>query len=358
MAKTAIAAALAWELAALFGNPVPILAPLAAIITVQVTVVKTLHGGRQMLIGVAGGLGFAFLLSRYLGLHGWSIALVILLALLISHSLRMSDHGTDIAVGALLVMSLGSAFGVARLADSLIGAAVGIAVSLLLPSTVGVRSTTQMLGELGEGTSELLSDMGTGLLGNWRDQSRRWLQRARELDAQVGEASDSLAEAEESLQLNLRHRLSPVSLVQLKETLRAMEHMADEVRAIARTLLDLSGELAASPETSQAKVPAEFAQLLTQVGLAVASFSHQAIGPQGQGADARVRPMRAVLQESARAREAAARAMRVNPADDPAAWRANGALLDHVTRLLHEMDPEGGPHVLAYRREMLEAANE
>jgi hypothetical protein len=65
-----------------------------------------------------------------------------------------------------------------------------------------------------------------------------------------------------------------------------------------------------------------------------------------------------LLREASRVRETAVRAMWVNPDDDPAGWRVNGALLDHITRLLHEMDPEGGPHVLAYRQEMPEAANE
>src|SRR5215207_4509821 len=82
IAKTALAATLAWELAIrLLHSSLPALASLGAILTVQVTVKQTVSFGLQQVVGVTVGVGAAVVVVDLLGVHTWSVGLVILGAL-------------------------------------------------------------------------------------------------------------------------------------------------------------------------------------------------------------------------------------------------------------------------------------
>src|SRR3954447_21581560 len=81
IAKTALAATLSWELAIrLLHSPLPALAALGAILTVQVTVKQTVTFGIQQVVGVTVGVGGALAVVGVLGVHAWSVGIVILLA--------------------------------------------------------------------------------------------------------------------------------------------------------------------------------------------------------------------------------------------------------------------------------------
>lgn len=70
IAKTALAATLAWELAIrLLHSPLPVLASLGAILTVQVTVKQTLASGIRLVVGVTVGVGAAVLVVDALGVQ-------------------------------------------------------------------------------------------------------------------------------------------------------------------------------------------------------------------------------------------------------------------------------------------------
>lgn len=133
IAKTALAATLAWELAIrLLHSPLPALASLGAILTVQVTVKQTVAFGIQQVIGVTVGVGAAVLLVGLLGVHAWSVGLVILGALVVGNLLRLGKQVNQVAISALLVLALGTAYGGARLVDTLLGAVLGVLVNALL----------------------------------------------------------------------------------------------------------------------------------------------------------------------------------------------------------------------------------
>lgn len=79
IAKTALAATVSWELAIrLLDSPLPALAALGAILTVQVTIKQTISFGVQQVVGVTVGVGAAVV--GVLGVHTWSVGLVILCA--------------------------------------------------------------------------------------------------------------------------------------------------------------------------------------------------------------------------------------------------------------------------------------
>lgn len=136
-AKTAVAAGFAWFIAAdVLGNNIPVFAPLAALLTVQVTVWDSLARGLQRVLGVVVGVLVAYGFARLAGINAWSIGLVIFVSLLAGRVLRLGQQGSiQVPVSALLVLVLGATTGgyaVDRVVDTVVGAATGILVNLVI----------------------------------------------------------------------------------------------------------------------------------------------------------------------------------------------------------------------------------
>jgi uncharacterized membrane protein YgaE (UPF0421/DUF939 family) len=87
--RATLAAAVAWEVASLMNSSRPVLASLGAVLVVQVTVRATLARTIQLTIGVSVGLAIAVLVGNAVGLHWWSIGLVVLGGLMIGELLRL-----------------------------------------------------------------------------------------------------------------------------------------------------------------------------------------------------------------------------------------------------------------------------
>jgi uncharacterized membrane protein YccC len=170
--KAALSAAVAWELARhLTQSPYPIFAPLAAMLTVQATVLESLRTGIQRTLGVVGGVLLAFVLASALGLHWWSVGILVLLGLLIGQSLALGPSGsTQIAVSALLVLVLSggsNSYAVDRVLDTLIGAAVGIVVSLTLVPPLHVRDSGLAIRGLADAQAAVLTATAESLRAGW-----------------------------------------------------------------------------------------------------------------------------------------------------------------------------------------------
>src|SRR5688572_2778594 len=80
--KSALAAGLAWWAAyAIHDDPLPVLAPITALFTIQYTLARSFFGSFQRLLGVGAGVSVALLLSSWLGVEWWVISLVVLISL-------------------------------------------------------------------------------------------------------------------------------------------------------------------------------------------------------------------------------------------------------------------------------------
>lgn len=124
MGRVSIAAALSWLISErLLPDTTPVLAPLTAILCVQVTVYRSATTALQRASGVIVGVLLAFAVARGLGLHAWSVGLITAAALLIGAALRLRSESAEIAVSALLVLAVGSAppFAAVRILETLIG---------------------------------------------------------------------------------------------------------------------------------------------------------------------------------------------------------------------------------------------
>ena len=105
-AKATLAAVISWELALrLPGSQPPVLAPLTALLVTQVTVVQTITGSFQRVASVTAGVLVALGVADLLGLHWWSIGLVIFVSLALGQVLRLGSHRMEVPISALLVLT-------------------------------------------------------------------------------------------------------------------------------------------------------------------------------------------------------------------------------------------------------------
>jgi Aromatic acid exporter family member 1 len=343
--KITLAATLAWELSRLvLPHGTPALAALGAILTVQVTIRSTVYRGLQQSVGVVLGVGGAVLLARLLGVHAWSVGLVILAALLLGRLLRLGTQSNQVAISALLVLALGADYGAARIWETLLGASVGVLLNLALSPPTYVEHAGRTLRGVGTDLGVLLSEIGDGLRGDWDARTARgWLDRAREITRAQQGALDAVDRAEESIHFNLRARDEAESVARLAEGARALEHVVSQVRGITRTLLELNRRDVTLSAPAAAALAA-YAALLPLAGTAVAAFGRLQAET---GGEAELLRAHAAATES---RDAVERARRAVPTTEGPASRALAAVLVDTDRLLYEVDPVHGAHTAAVPR--------
>jgi uncharacterized membrane protein YgaE (UPF0421/DUF939 family) len=340
-AKTALAAVIAWELARRLLGGSPLLAPLTALLVTQLTVVETVTGSLQRVGSVVVGVLLAVLLADLLGLQWWSIGLVVFASLAIAQVLRLGEHRMEVPISALLVFAVGGQPSAAwtRVLETLIGAAVGVVVNVVVAPPVYVQSAGEAIGELAERMARLLRDGGQELLrGFTGEDAYERLRQARQLDDAVGRARQALGRAEDSLRLNPRRRRVGDPSDDLRAALSSLEHSAILVRGLFRSLVDLdtvSGGQGPDPPLRIA-----LARLLEETAGAVRAFG-ELVSANLPGPPANEAPLRRALGRATACRDEVARAMAAGPRDQPGAWQVHGHLLANLDRLLSELDPEG-----------------
>jgi uncharacterized membrane protein YgaE (UPF0421/DUF939 family) len=131
--QTASAAGLSWFVAVhLCGYRAPLFAPVAAIVSIDMTVGQRLRRAIELIVGASVGVGVGALLISAIGTGPWQIAVVVALATSIAVLLNgRAVINVQAAVSAILVASLyapGDTSGIDRLFDGLIGAAIGLVI--------------------------------------------------------------------------------------------------------------------------------------------------------------------------------------------------------------------------------------
>ena len=341
-AKTTLAAVISWELALrLPGSQPPVLAPLTALLVTQLTLVKTITGSLQRVASVTAGVLLALAVADLLGLHWWSVGLVIFASLALGQVLKLGSHRMEVPISALLVMTLGGTPGIAgtRVLETLIGAGVGVVVNAVLVPPVYLQPAGEAIYELADDMARVLEGAAADLAEGWsgEDAYERLLE-ARDLDGEVGEAREAISRAEDSLRLNPRRRLLGDPADELREAMTTLEHSVILVRGLCRSLVDLdtvTGGRGPDPE-----LRAAIGRLLGAVAEAVRTFGdHVAVSIPGPPANQA--PLLRALARARAGRDEVAKAMAGGAREEPGAWQVHGHLLANVDRLLSELDPEG-----------------
>ena len=243
--RAALATGIAWELAKMLpGKQPPVFAPLAAMLTIQVTAYESLRAAVQRTLGVVAGVLLAFGVAQVLGLHWWSVALVILVAMALGQALALGTSGSSqVPVSALLVLGIGAAtrsYAYTRVLETLLGAAVGVVVSLVVVPPLHLRDSGKAVRRLTEGQARLLREIAADLrIGAWPSGSAaKRLTSARALTADLAQAQEAVERVGDSVRLNPRARRARPAARLYRDEMDALHHVQVQIRGIARTLAD------------------------------------------------------------------------------------------------------------------------
>ena len=192
------------------GTTHPVLAPLTALLVLQVSVYQTLRSAVRRITAVVVGVLLAVALSVGVGFTWWSLGLTIAIALAIGYALHLGDTILEVPISAMLVLSVGTIRNAAdtRIVETLVGAGAGLAAGLLWgrPQT---QSAEEAIEDLCDKMAGLLERMAAGLrAGSVRESVEDWLTRGRALSAEIRRVDDALRHAEESVRLNPRAAIS------------------------------------------------------------------------------------------------------------------------------------------------------
>ncbi|MGY1829600.1 aromatic acid exporter family protein [Geodermatophilus sp. SYSU D01180] len=355
--KTVLAAVLAFQVATwLDTSSSPVLAPLTALLVVQLTMYETLATGWERIASVTAGVLIAALFASVVGLSWWSLGLVVGLSLVVGRLLRLGPHLAEVPISAMLVLAVGGAESAAldRVYETLVGAAVGVLVNLVVAPPLYVQPAGQAIAELAERMTGFCEDLAAALRGPWsRRLTDELLARARAVSTEVARADRRLARTEESARLNPRGRAAREAQPRLRNTLTALERVHVTLRNVARVLLDRTYFLPEDDADRAWSGPAReaLADLLVAVATSLRDVAAVAVGT---GPAAGIDPARLETLLALRAR--LAEALVVDPRADPAAWSQHGALLDALDLLRVELGTALQPPTASWAPPPLAAA--
>ena len=344
--KSGIAAGVAWFLAGLAtGVDAPVLAPLTALVVVQVSVRASAVLAVQRTAAVVLGVLLAVGIGDTLGLNAWTVALLVIVTLGFAELvLRLPRPAArQMPVSALVVLAALSAApevnSWTRVVDTLIGAAIGVAVAFIAPASrlVDARQTIERLGT---SVADELDAMGHGVHEEWSvEQTREWRGRARTTrERLVRQAAEAVGNSRESSRWNLRDRRHIDVLTRYEEVLPRLERTAIGVSVIARGLDD-HAHLTGTTHRSMATM----GELLTALADAVRAVTAEVLDPATdadvEAAITKVRSWRSkcVIAATRRARTALEHDGAL--ADQPleGEWLNYAALLVQVDRIVGDL---------------------
>ena len=159
--RITVAATASYLVASLFfPGTQPLLAPLTAMLVVQVTPLSLLASGLDRVIAVVAGVALAVGFAAVVPLEWWSLGILILVSITVGQFLRLRSNLVEVAISAMLVLGVGAIGAEAaawqRIAETLVGAAVGIIATLLFPPKVPSSDAGRAIDGLADAVSELL----------------------------------------------------------------------------------------------------------------------------------------------------------------------------------------------------------
>jgi len=236
IAQTAVAAAIAWQLALLV-NPQPFFAPISAVISLGVASGRRTLRAVELVLGVAVGIAVADVIVTVLGTGTLVVALVVALAMAAALLLGAGNILVNqAAVSAILVATLQPPSGGVspnRFVDALIGGGVALLIAQVLFPRDPVKAMARAAQPVVEDLAAALEATARALREGDRALAERALEMARAVDEDLVGFHDSITVARETMPV--RPGLRPRERLPLYvEAAQRMEYAVRNTRVLAR----------------------------------------------------------------------------------------------------------------------------
>ncbi|MGO4187649.1 FUSC family protein [Pseudarthrobacter sp. TAF60_1] len=244
-AKSALAAGVAFAIAPLMPGSAaeyPYYAPLGALVAMYHNVAGSVRQGLQTLLGLAIGIGLAFVLVSIGDPSPVTVAVFMGIGVLLGGLPRIGSGSDWIPTAALLVLLVGGsnrdAFSFGYLIQMGAGVAVGIAVNFLVFPPLHFEAAAHSLGELRLALGKQLTDMAAALTEKWPPEHEDWSRRSQELAEAARTVRHLVREADESRRANPRRRFHPRDLDLDYRNLRELERVTFHIQDMTEVLSD------------------------------------------------------------------------------------------------------------------------
>ncbi len=266
----------------IFPGSQPLLAPLTAMLVVQVTPVSLLTAGTDRVVAVVSGCSLAVAFAAFVPLEWWSLGVLIFVSITVGQVLRLRNNLVEVAISGMLILGVGTlgaeSAGWQRVAETLVGAFVGIATNLLFPPKVASVSAGRAIDGLADSVSDLLDGAADELSEIAADHqevgpaARRWLGEARRITHDIPRVGAALLRAEEGRRFNVRAVGTPNVGPGLRQGLEALEHSAVAIRSMFRAVVDATDDATWLDDENAADVFLGLAQTFRELGTCVDAF--------------------------------------------------------------------------------------
>ncbi|WP_272261948.1 FUSC family protein [Streptomyces xanthophaeus] len=335
VAKSVVAAMAAWMLARYLLPPaVSTFAPFTALVALQATVYRSVRDCLQYVVAMAAGATLAATLAAVAGIHGWTFALLTLIALCVGRIRRFGQQGLQVAIVGFFAFSSGQGRidYIGHLVASVgIGALCGLAAHLVLAPARHTHHRQQAVTDLYGTMSRRLDDLADTLEANDpdRDHLRQWRRDWRSLSAECERIRHTVEAEIENGRMNPRPSVSGSgeALPRAREAVTVAERSMDHLRSMSRTLdyaLD-SGELG--------NLPGAFRPGFSDVLRAVATVMEEMGGVSPSDPEL----LDAKIDEATAELDRVQQQERTTPEASPAVAALQGTLLTDAGRLLADL---------------------
>ncbi|SCF92905.1 FUSC family protein [Streptomyces sp. Cmuel-A718b] len=189
--KAAAAAIIAWALTGWWLEaPMALMAPWAAVALVQGTVYRSLRTAVQIVLMITAGTLLAAGAAAFTGNTMIAVVVALPLTTLLGHLAPVGGQGLYAPTTALFVLAYGSYSWPAvghRLLETLVGAAVGIAVNALVLPPVHSLHVSRLASALPRDSAHLLRDLADGMEDYDASRAEQWHRSAKDLLAALSE---------------------------------------------------------------------------------------------------------------------------------------------------------------------------
>ncbi|WP_031938171.1 FUSC family protein [Prescottella defluvii] len=241
--QCALAAGLAWWFATeIVGHPRPFFAPIAAVVSLGLSLGARLRRSVELVCGVTVGIGVGDLLISLIGTGPWQITLVVALAMstavLIGSGPIFSMQAGTSAVLVATLLPPGDAAGFERMVDALVGGLVGIAVVAVVPTHPVRRARRDAAGILAT-AAEVLQLVADGLIENDPKPIEKALRKARETQSAIDSLRSNLSGGKEISRISPLYWGSRARLARLTATADPIDNAMRNIRVLSRRSLSL-----------------------------------------------------------------------------------------------------------------------
>ena len=244
--KAALAAGIAFAIAPYMPGSAadyPYYAPLGALVAMYENVAGSMRQGLQTLVGLAIGVGLAFMLFSLGQPTPLTVAVVMGLGVILAGLPKIGSGRDWIPTAALLVLLVGGhnpdTFSFGYLFQMAVGVTVGIVVNLLVFPPLHFRAAALSIAELRQALAQQLWDMGKALKESWPPEHQDWSRRSEALAAHARSVRLAVEKADASRQANPRRRLHPRDMELDYRNLRDLERLTFHVQDVTQVLSDV-----------------------------------------------------------------------------------------------------------------------